>query len=128
MEIDIIWLDLHELQINIKTISYSREKVYQRVNDMKKLSDKKWIRATNISEEERGKRKKRILYKPLCRNVLTVAVVNVAVRDFTVYIGSTKGKSYQKIFLEVAQSGCKLNKKIAKILYPTLFKNYHWRE
>jgi len=68
------------------------------------------------------------IYKALSMKILTVASINLDCGDFSVYIDVVGGTSFDDEYMKVVQWGTKLDERIAKILYPTLFEKYRWRD
>lgn len=61
---------------------------------------------------------------PLAQRVVAVAVSNYRENnilfDWGCYIDSVEGRDHSQEFMAVAREGCKLNKNIAKALFPNL--------
>jgi len=68
----------------------------------------------------------RIEWRALDTHVLAVAVEG-AVSDWAAYIGAVKGRDHGKEWKKVAETGTKLPKEIAEILFPG-FKHLRWRD
>jgi len=67
-------------------------------------------------------------YKALSTRVLTVAVINEGIGDFSVYIDAVEVERFEDGIQQVAELGTKLDKRLARILYPHLFRKYSWRD
>jgi len=66
-------------------------------------------------------------YKALDMHVLVVAVVNTAVKDWTVYIGAVPGIRHEREFPTVAREGSKLSRELGELLFPE-FSHLLWRD
>ena len=68
-----------------------------------------------------------LVYRALDRRVLTVAVINEKVGDWSAYIGPVEGKSHDAEKYDVAETGNKLPYEIAKLIYGDIAARFKWR-
>lgn len=66
--------------------------------------------------------------KALSPRVLVVAVVNKYTLDWSAYIDAVPGNNHEEEYVQVANSGSKLDHTFAKILFPILEQKYCWRD
>jgi len=64
----------------------------------------------------------------LDRRILVVASVTKRVGDWSAYIGVTYGEDHKAEFMKVISYGSKIDKALAKHLFPNLALKYIWRE
>lgn len=69
--------------------------------------------------------KRRSRYMPLCKDVIAVAVEGTH-GDWAAYVGAVAGLSHEREWKRVAESGCKLKREVAEVLFPD-FKGLEWR-
>jgi hypothetical protein len=60
--------------------------------------------------------------------VIAVASINVAVGDWTAYIGAVPGKDHTVEWITVRSSGGKLSEDMANLLFPSIAQYYTWRD
>lgn len=65
--------------------------------------------------------------KALSPRVLVVAIANKVGQEWSAYIDAVSGGNHEEEFMQVAKRGTKLNYALAKILFPSLDKDYNWR-
>lgn len=68
----------------------------------------------------------RVRYKALDVRVLVVALEG-GEGDWAAYIGAVKGENHEYEWRDVADSGSKLPRNVAEVLFPD-FKDLEWRE
>jgi hypothetical protein len=66
--------------------------------------------------------------KALSPRVLVVAAVNKYTLDWSAYIDAVPGNNHKEEYVQVANSGSKLDHAFAKILFPVLERTYCWRD
>lgn len=69
---------------------------------------------------------KEVRYVALGHDVLVVAVEG-EIGDWAAYIGSVPGVSHEREYMEVAQTGNKLRRDVAELLFPDYAAKYEWR-
>lgn len=71
--------------------------------------------------------KKLYRIRALDMKILVVASVTKGVGDWSAYIGTVNGIDHRGEFLEVVDWGSKLDKGLAKHLFPDIALKYSWR-
>lgn len=66
--------------------------------------------------------------RALDRRILVVASVTKGVGDWAAYIGVTYGEEHRVEFMKVVDYGSKIDKGLAKHLFPHFALKYIWRD
>ena len=66
-------------------------------------------------------------YVALALGVIAVAKEG-AINDWAAYIGKTEGNNHLEESFEIEKHGAKLPYKIAKAIFPTMDKEFSWRD
>jgi len=74
-----------------------------------------------------GNSKRRIEVRPLADKVLVVAVVDEMLREWTAYVYSVPGESHSIEWERVAESGVKMDKMLASVMFPQIAAERLWR-
>jgi len=75
---------------------------------------------------EMENRERRVDYVALASDVIAVAVEG-HIEDWSAYIGAVPGHNHEKEYHKVMETGDKLDKRIAEILFPYFASHFVWR-